>query len=147
MTIYLDTCALQRPLDEKNQIRIAIEAEAVLGILSMCESGIVQLVSSDVLVFEVESNPNLTRKEYGFEALAIATVYVQLNPNIERRAEEFNKMGIKPLVALHLASADEVKVEYFSTCDDKFLKKAKELDDVDVKVVSLLEFMEEVKND
>jgi len=31
--VYLDLCSLQRPLDTKTQIRIAMEAEAVLGII------------------------------------------------------------------------------------------------------------------
>ena len=42
--IYLDTCSIQRPLDSKTQIRIALEAEAVLGILALCEEGAVELV-------------------------------------------------------------------------------------------------------
>ena len=29
MRIYLDTCCIQRPLDNKTQIRIILEAEAV----------------------------------------------------------------------------------------------------------------------
>ena len=34
MRIYLDTCSLQRPLDDRHQVRIALEAEAVLAILA-----------------------------------------------------------------------------------------------------------------
>ena len=30
MLLYLDLCSLQRPLDDKTQLRIALEAEAVL---------------------------------------------------------------------------------------------------------------------
>ena len=32
-------CSVQRPLDDKTQQRIALEAEAVLGILAICEAG------------------------------------------------------------------------------------------------------------
>ena len=65
--IYLDTCSIQRPLDSKTQIRIALEAEAVLGILTLCEEGAVELV--DALTFEIERTPNLARREYAREVL------------------------------------------------------------------------------
>jgi hypothetical protein len=50
MRMYLDTCSLQRPLDSKAQTRIILEADAVLGILALCEEGIVELISSDALL-------------------------------------------------------------------------------------------------
>lgn len=37
MKVYLDSCCLQWPLDDRNQIRIALEAESVLGILKLIE--------------------------------------------------------------------------------------------------------------
>lgn len=33
MKIYLDTCSLQRPFDDRSQMRIALEAQAILEIL------------------------------------------------------------------------------------------------------------------
>jgi hypothetical protein len=51
MRIYLDTCSLQRPLDSKTHVRIILEAEAILGILALCESGKIELISSEVLLF------------------------------------------------------------------------------------------------
>ncbi len=33
MKLYLDTCCLNRPLDDKSQALVAVEAEAVLAIL------------------------------------------------------------------------------------------------------------------
>ena len=32
-------CSLQRPLDTKTHLRISVEAEAILGVLALCESG------------------------------------------------------------------------------------------------------------
>ena len=49
MRIYLDMCSLQRPLDTKTQIRVAVEAEAILNILALWESGQIELVSSPAL--------------------------------------------------------------------------------------------------
>ena len=52
--------------------------------------------------------------------------------------------GIKPVDALHLASAVEAKADYFCTCDDRFLKRAKAVDTGQTKVVSPLELITEV---
>ncbi len=49
MRIYLDMCSIQRPLDTKTQPRIAVEAEAILGVLMLCEAGQVDLMTSDTL--------------------------------------------------------------------------------------------------
>jgi hypothetical protein len=58
MKVYLDNCSLQRPLDSKTQIRISLEAEAVLGILALIEVGNLELISSEVLRFEIGRSPN-----------------------------------------------------------------------------------------
>ena len=50
MLVYLDMCSIHRPLDDKSQIRILVESQAVLGIIALCESGQVHLVSSDALL-------------------------------------------------------------------------------------------------
>jgi hypothetical protein len=54
MKLYLDTCSLHRPLDNKAELRVSLESEAILAILALCESGQATLVSSDVMVFDVE---------------------------------------------------------------------------------------------
>jgi len=143
MKIYLDACSLQRPLDSKNQIRVALEAEAVLGILTLCETGDLELISSEVLVFEIERTPQPSRREYGREVLTKAKTFVRLRDSLEERARTFTAAGVKPLDALHLASAEEAQADYFCTCDDRFLKKAKNLPDLKTKVVSPIELAEE----
>ena len=145
MKVYLDTCSLHRPLDSKTQIRIMLESEAILGIIGLCEAGQIELISSEVLVFEVNRNPQIIRREFGLEVLSKASSFVSLNPQIEQRAGVLNKLGLKPLDALHLASAEEVQADYFCTCDDKLLKKAKVVGDVKTKVVSPLELIEEIE--
>jgi hypothetical protein len=47
--IYLDMCSIQRRLDTKSHPRIAVEAEAILAILALCEAVQVELVGSEVL--------------------------------------------------------------------------------------------------
>ena len=143
--IYLDTCSLQRPLDSKTQIRLILEAEAILGILAMIESNKIELVASDILLAEINRQPNATRQEYALEVLSKASTFVSFDEHVKRRAEEFENFGIKPLDALHLASAEQAQVDYFCTCDDRFLKKAKIIPNLETRVVSPIELVEEVE--
>ncbi len=143
MKIYLDACSLQRPLDNKSQLRVALEAEAILGVLALCEAGQLDLISSDALIFEIERTPQASRREYAVEALAQASTIVRLNDSIEVRARVFTAAGVKPLDALHLASAEAAQADFFCTCDDRFLKKVRQLANLKTKVVSPLELAEE----
>jgi predicted nucleic acid-binding protein len=144
MQIYLDMCSIQRPLDTKTQLRIAVEAEAILGIIALCESGQVDLMASDALVFETDQNPHPVRKRHALEVLAKATVFVQTDQRVEERARAFQALGLKPLDALHLASAVEAQADYFCTCDDRLLRRAHTADTLHTKVVSPLELIAEV---
>lgn len=134
--IYLDLCSLQRPLDTKSQIRIAIEAEAVLGMIRLWELEQIELISSESLMFEAEQNTNPVRKAYILEILTTIQTFVKISPVIEHRAKKFVEMGIKPMDSLHLSSAIEAGADYFCTCDDRFLKRAKTIDTSLTKVFS-----------
>jgi predicted nucleic acid-binding protein len=109
MRVYLDTCGLQRPLDSRAQTRIILEADAVLGILALCEAGTIELISSDALLYETSRTLNVTRQEYAYETLSKATGFVELDEQVERRARELNAAGVEPLDALHLASAEAAR--------------------------------------
>jgi predicted nucleic acid-binding protein len=124
MKVYLDSCSTHRPLDSKNQIRILLEADAVLGIISLCDAGQIDLVSSETLLYEARRNPNPVRKQHALAVLEKANIVITIDDIIEQRARLFVEAGIKPLNALHLASAEAAEVEYFCTCDDQFLRKA-----------------------
>lgn len=145
MKVYLDMCAIQRPLDTPNQLRILLEAEAVLGILSLCEAGMFDLVSSDALVYENEHNPWLIRREYGYAVLARARSVINVTPDVKERASQFLRYGIKPLDALHLALAEAGQVDYFCTCDDRLRRQAKRIAGLGVRVVSPIELIQEVE--
>ncbi len=144
MRIYLDCCSLQRPFDDKSQPRIAVEAEAVLVILALCESDCLKLISSDALLFEIGRIPEQDRKDDALAILKIAEETIELTIEIEALAGKLGASGLKPLDALHLAFASASKVDYFCTCDDKFLRKAKSLEGLKIKVVSPTELVMEV---
>jgi hypothetical protein len=70
MLIYLDMCSIHRPVDDKTQLRVRAESEAVLGIIALCESGQCALVSSDALEYEAGRNPHPDRKAYALDVLS-----------------------------------------------------------------------------
>ena len=145
MKIYLDSCSLQRPLDSKTQIRIILEAEAVLGILTLLELGEIELISSEILLFEMGRNPNRIRRDYALEVLSKAKTFVMLNEQVEERARELERLGIKPLDALHLASAEAARADYFCTCDDKLFRRARRISDLKTRIVSPIELVKEIE--
>ena len=144
MRIYLDTCSVNRPLDDKSQPRIALEAEAVLAILDACEDGVHTLISSDILMFEVGRNPHIQRRTLASEIIANAGDVILLTESIRQRAKVFEQAGLKSVDALHLASADSGNVDYFCTCDDSFYKRAKARSDLRVRVFTPLELAQEL---
>lgn len=145
MRVYLDMCAIQRPLDTPSQVRILLEAEAVLGLLSFCEAGAIELVSSEALVYENEQNPSPIRREYGHAVLARAKETIGVTPRVKERAGQFLQHGSKPLDALHLALAEAGEVDYFCTCDDRLKRQAQGIADLGVKVVSPIELIQEIE--
>jgi len=143
MRIYLDMCSIQRPLDDQTQLRIHVEAEAVLGIIAFCEAGGAELISSEALEYETARNPHPVRKAHAQGVLGKATRIARLSPAVEARARLLNQAGIKPLDALHLAFAVEAGAGYFCTCDDRFLRRARTAHSGAPKVVSPLELLTE----
>jgi predicted nucleic acid-binding protein len=137
MKVYFDSCSLQRPLDDKSHIRIALEAEAILGAIILAEMGKFELISSETLLFEVQKMPNIQRQRYVLNLLNKGKIFIPLN-DIKKRAQALNKMGIKPVNTLHLGSAEAAGADYFCTCDDRFLKKAKKLKKPQIMAVSPL---------
>jgi predicted nucleic acid-binding protein len=144
MRIYFDTCSLNRPLDQRSQIRVAFEAEAVLGILALCEMGTETLVSSEILVLENARNPQPNRRAFVAAILESATDVVMVSNEIGLRAKALETRGFGAFDALHLACAEAGGVDYLCTCDDRLFKKARAQADLTVKVVSPLELANEV---
>lgn len=145
MKVYLDSCSLQRPFDDKSQVRIALEAEAILSVLALCETEQLELLSSEVLIFETNRIPNIVRRKNAFEILNLAKKVIMVNEDIENHAKRLTGKGIKPLDALHLASASHESADYFCTSDGKLLKKVKNLEGLNTIAVSPLELIEEVE--
>ncbi len=145
MKIYLDLCAIQRPLDTSNQIRIVLESEAVLGIIAFSEIGQVELLSSEALLYEGEQSSLPVRKEHTLAVLAKAKNVLNVSEKEKIRAAEIMKVGVKPLDALHIALAESGNADYFCTCDDKLSRNAKKVKDLAVKIVNPVDLVQEIE--
>ena len=145
MKIYLDLCAIQRPLDTPNQIRIVLESEAVLRIFTFCDIGQIELLSSEALLYEGEQSSLPVRKEHTLAVLAKAKSVINITEKEKSRAADLLAFGIKPLDALHMALAESGNADYFCTCDDKLLRNAKKIKDLSVKVANPVDLVQEIE--
>lgn len=125
MRIYLDASALNRPFDDQRLSRNRLEAEAVLAILERVEAEELELISSAALAYENLMSPLIERREYVTTYLNLAAIFVPSDGALLLRAREFEARGIRPLDALHLASAERGRAGWFVTCDDRILKRAR----------------------
>jgi predicted nucleic acid-binding protein len=144
MQIYLDTCSLQRPLDDKSQARIALEAESILSILTLWEAATITLVSSEILQFEIDQISQPQRKAFVSAILDRIQTTVMLTDEVTQRAKKLEQYGLKALNALHVAIAEAAQVDYFCTCDDRLLKRIKTTPNLSLRVVSPLELAQEL---
>ncbi len=144
MRIYLDLCSIQRPLDLTSQVRIQLEAEAVIGIISLSAEEKVELVSSAVLELENGKNPYEDRRTYAQNILSQARMKTEHSDDIKERAKELTALGIKAFDALHLASAESAAVDYFCTCYDRLLKRTRQITTLSVKVVTPIALIQEL---
>jgi predicted nucleic acid-binding protein len=125
MKLYLDVCCLNRPFDDQSQNRVRLEAEAVLSILELAESGELEIIGSDIIDDELSEMPDNERREKVELLLTLASSQIALTLAIEQRAVELQKQNISPSDALHLASAESAQADYFLTTDDDLLRRAK----------------------
>lgn len=143
--IYFDTCCLNRPFDDQTQVRVRLEAEAVLAILSRIENGEWNWVGSEVLMDEIEQLPD-TQK---LSRIKLLSGFIQENIEIgekeEQRARELQNEGFQVFDALHIACAESAKADVFLSTDGRLLKLAKRNSKkLDVRVENPLVWVEEM---
>ncbi|HBY80690.1 MAG TPA: DNA-binding protein, partial [Cyanobacteria bacterium UBA11148] len=64
LKVYLDTSALNRVFDDQSQARIYLESTSMQLIFLLIENEIIEIISSDALVFETERNPYSDRQTF-----------------------------------------------------------------------------------
>jgi predicted nucleic acid-binding protein len=132
-------------MDDQTHLRIHMESEAILGVLAWCEAGKAELLDSVALNYEVDHNPHPARKAFAQEALLRSKQPIQASESVQQLARMYCSHGIKVLDALHLACAVEAQANYFCTCDDRFCRRAKQLDTKNTLVASPLELIEVIE--
>ena len=76
--------------------------------------------------------------------LAEAVARQALTPFVEVRADDLVVAGLRPLDALHLASAEAIEADYLCNCDDQLLGRGRTLAAAPLRVVSPLELTTEL---
>jgi predicted nucleic acid-binding protein len=121
--VYLDVCALNRPLDDQNQMRIRLESDAVLLILSHARIPTLCIVVSPVHAAEVAANPDLAKREH--IQLLLKDVGTEAIVDIiqaRSRAEQLYELGLGVADAAHVAFVELTGCD-FVTVDDRLLRQ------------------------
>nr|VFK15472.1 MAG: PIN domain-containing protein [Candidatus Kentron sp. LPFa]VFK31217.1 MAG: PIN domain-containing protein [Candidatus Kentron sp. LPFa] len=138
MRIYLDSCCLQRPLDNQTHSRIRVETEAVFSVLAAVQAKELALLDSDALRYEVSQIPDDTRRTEVFSLLSLACEHLPITDAVEALALTFEQHGLRAIDAIHLAIASMAQADYFCTCDDKLFRRASVIPGLACRVITLL---------
>ncbi len=139
----MDNCCLNRPYDDQSNPRVHLESEAIKTIIAFIEKETWELLSSDVLMYEILNTSDQARRRslLGINNMAIKTI--NLTKMIKDRASFFENSGLQAFDALHLACAEN-NSDMLLTVDDRFVKKANKISALQVKINNPLKWLEEV---
>jgi predicted nucleic acid-binding protein len=144
MKVYLDLCVYNRPFDDQEQPRVAIETMEFMFLLEKAISKEITIINSFVLEYENSKSPLIDRKDKIGDLLKIASEYVRYSERLEKKANEIEKEGFMAVDALHIACAETAKSDFFITCDDLLLRKGKvNREKLKVRIIGLMEFFSE----
>jgi predicted nucleic acid-binding protein len=109
-------------------MRVKLEADAVLTILSKCEKSEWSLVTSNIIRSELSKLKDILRLQKVNALVSLSNERLVATEAVIKKAEDYQAKGIKIYDSYHLAVAEENKCDVFLTTDDQFLKRAKEID-------------------
>ena len=139
MRVYLDNCCYNRPFDDQSQLKIRLESEAKLHVQSLMRAGVVEYAWSSVLNHEIGRSPYLEQKKEIEVWEEWANVNVAMDYDIISRGREIMTCGVKPMDALHLASAEAANCDWFLTTDGGILRRMRSLGEM--RVANPVEFV------
>ncbi|MDO9302993.1 MAG: PIN domain-containing protein [Anaerolineales bacterium] len=122
MKIYLDACCLNRPFDDQRQPRVHLESEAILLILQKLHQREWEWIGSEVLFYELAQTNDAERRERLLLLARQAHKVIETTEKILMQAEKLESSGFDGYDAIHLASAEQGKVDVFLTTDDNIQK-------------------------
>ena len=144
MLIYLDICCFNRPFDNQSDLIVRLLTEAKLHVQEMIREGTHSLIWSAIMDVENSANPDLNRKVAIADWQKLGVEDVSVNERVEAAAETLSRIGVKPMDALHVASAIEAHAEYFLTTDKALIRKMAKHDSI--RVVDPVDFVRELKD-
>lgn len=124
MRIYLDMCCYNRPYDDQTQLKVAMETQSKLYIQMLIKEKKLELIAS-------------------YQENAVGYVGGNRKKEIEVKATEIMKAGVKFKDACHVASAIYAECEYFISTDIRLLKYNTQ----EIKMVTPIEFITEMESD
>lgn len=124
MKLYLDACCLNRPFDDQRQPRVRLEAEAISLILQKLHQREWEWVGSEALVYELSQTIDLEHRERLLLLAGQSHQVIEITEKILNRAEKMETSGFDSYDAIHLASAEQAKVDVFLTTEDNIQKIA-----------------------
>lgn len=138
--IYLDNCCYNRPYDDLTQFTVGLEAQAKLHIQQQIKDGKYDLVTSEMLTYELDANPFQMRKDTIQEFIKRYSA-VHVGPGSTKAVREIAASimaaGVKYKDACHVASAILAGCEYFVTTDKRLLKYKSKV----IKLVNPIDFV------
>lgn len=142
--VYLDINIFNRPFDDQEQERIKQGTAAIFSILQRIKNGDFMLLWFFMLDYENSLNPFEDVRMEIEMASSLAKEIVATGEPILADARGFERNGIKPKDAIHLACAIKGKAGYFITCDDKIIKKAPAME-ISFKIMNPVRFVEDME--
>lgn len=123
MRIYLDNCCLNRPFDDQSNMKIRLEAEAVLFIQGKIAVHEIELAWSYIIDYENSLNPFDEKQSAIDDLKTFKTIDTNETGTILKNAAIIQELGLKTFDALHVACAIETGCDYFLSTDYPILKK------------------------
>lgn len=118
-----DACCVSRLSDDRAQLRVQREAEAIESLLELLDVGQAVWVANSFLKDELAQNPNPERRRDALALLAFSTEWTKPEEHCYSRAQDLIEAGFGLFDALHIAVAEQGAVDILFTTDDRLLKR------------------------
>jgi predicted nucleic acid-binding protein len=126
--VYLDVCALCRPFDDQQQVRIRLETSAVELILAHVRQSDLTLVVAPIHHLEIEATTDTEERKQLLLLLNREGTRLDFDlPAVRKRAEQGTAQGLGAADAAHVAFAEAAGAD-FITVDDRLLKQCHRLE-------------------
>lgn len=121
-TLYLDTCCINRPFDDRSQERVRQEVVDIELVLKERARLGWQWLGSDINSFEVQQNPDDRRRLHALDLLRSTDGHIPVLRDDFKRADTLELRGFPYLDALHIACAERAGADVLLTVDDQLLR-------------------------